>query len=91
MKIKDGYMLREIDGVSVVVAVGEESKRFNGMIRLNSTGTFLWKHLSEGIEYDDLLSKMLEAYDVDEHTARQGMDSFISKLKSNGFLSDEQN
>ncbi|HHT92889.1 MAG TPA: PqqD family protein [Clostridia bacterium] len=91
MKIKDGYMLREIDGVSVVVAVGEESKRFNGMIRLNSTGTFLWKHLSEGIEYDDLLDKMLAAYEVDEQTARQGIDSFITKLKDNGFLSDEKN
>lgn len=89
MKIKDGYMLREVDGVSVVVAIGEESNRFNGMIRLNSTGTFLWKQLSEGIELDELLRNMINTYNVDESTARKGIESFVTKLRENGFLCDE--
>lgn len=89
MKIKYGYMLREVDGVSVVVAIGEESNRFNGMIRLNSTGTFLWKQLSEGIELDELLRNMINTYNVDESTARKGIESFVTKLRENGFLCDE--
>jgi len=45
MKVKEGYMLREVAGNSVVVAVGKATLDFNGLITLNSTGTFLWKLL----------------------------------------------
>ena len=46
MKIKDGYMLRELDDMAIVVAVGKRAVEFNGMITLNSLGTFIWKCLS---------------------------------------------
>ena len=38
MKIKEGYVLREVAGQAVVIAVGEASKTFHGMINLNETG-----------------------------------------------------
>lgn len=41
MKIKEGFVLREIAGKAVVIAVGEASKTFHGMINLNSEGDFL--------------------------------------------------
>ena len=43
MKIKDGYLHREVAGNIIVVPVGEASMNFNGMINLNETGAFLWK------------------------------------------------
>ena len=43
MKIKDGFMLRKVGGQNVVVAVGKASRDFNGIIRLNDTGRFLWE------------------------------------------------
>ena len=45
MKIKDGFMLREVASQTMVVAIGEASKTFNGIIRLNPTGKFLWEKL----------------------------------------------
>ena len=42
MKIKNGFVLRVVGGESVVVPVGEMSKKFHGMINLNETGAFLW-------------------------------------------------
>lgn len=90
MRIKEGFMLREVDGTSIVVAVGEKSKTFNGMIKLNSTGSFLWKLLENDISHSQLLERMLEEYDVDEEQARQGIDSFVSKLKENGLLDYEE-
>ena len=29
----------------VIIAVGEASKTFNGMIAVNATGAFIWDHL----------------------------------------------
>lgn len=86
MKIKKGFIVRKIGGQSVAVAIGEMSKTFNGMIRLNETGKFLWDALSKGAEEDDLVSKILEEYEIDEATARADVKAFVEKLKGVGAL-----
>lgn len=37
MKIKDGFVLCEVAGQTVVIGVGALSEQFHGMIRLNDT------------------------------------------------------
>ena len=51
MKIKQGFMLREVAGNYVVVAVGEASKKFNGVINLNESGAFIWKKSQSIVQY----------------------------------------
>lgn len=86
MKIKDGFMLREVGNQTVVVAVGEASKSFNGIIRLNPTGKFLWEKLGTQTDGNALLSAMLDEYDIDEETAKKDIAAFVSKLKGAGIL-----
>ena len=64
MKIKEGFVLREIAGSYIVVAVGDAVKTFNGVINLNQTGALLWKELSEGGDEETLLKALLAEYDV---------------------------
>lgn len=40
MKVKQGFMLREIANNYVVVPVGKAAIDFNGIITLNQTGAF---------------------------------------------------
>ena len=47
MKIKSGFAKRNIAGSEIVVPVGENASRFNGMITLNETGSFFWDCLSQ--------------------------------------------
>ena len=42
MRIKKGFVVREIAGQSIVVALGGANKVFNGMIKLNETGRIIW-------------------------------------------------
>lgn len=81
MKIKEGFIIREVAGSFIVVAVGSAVKEFNGIINLNETGAFLWKILENGATKEELLEKLLEEYDVDEKTARADIDAFIKKLQ----------
>ena len=81
MKIKDGFIIREVAGSFIVVAVGSAVKDFNGIVNLNETGAFLWKILESGATKEELLAKMTEEYDVDEETARKDIDAFIDKLQ----------
>ena len=81
MKIKEGFMLWQVGAQTIVVAVGSASRDFNGIIRLNQLGKFLWEALSEGCEENDLVMKILNTYDIDEATAKADVSEFIRKLK----------
>lgn len=70
MNIKEGFVLRTMGGQPVVVSVGSASKIFNGMIKLNETGEFLWKQLSEGASEESLVQALLSRYDVSEELAK---------------------
>ena len=88
MKIKEGFMLREVAGSYVVVAVGKRSEQFNGMVNLNETGAFLWKLVEQGASRDELLNSLLEAYEVEREKAEQDVDKFISVLQKNDFVEE---
>ena len=85
MKIKEGFLLRNIAGQTVVLPTGGDLD-LNMMITLNDTGAFLWEHLQEETDEAALVSALLAEYDVDEATARAGVERFVAKLNENGFL-----
>ena len=85
MKLKDGFILREVAGQTVVLPSGDELN-LNLMITLNGTGTFLWKQLENDVDEAQLVSALRSEYDVDEETATTAVNGFVAKLKENGFL-----
>ena len=70
MKIKKNFILREIAGTFLVVAVGEAVKNFNAVINLNETGAFLWKALEKGATEEELVSLITSEYEVDKEVAK---------------------
>jgi len=85
MILKKGFILRTVAGQVVVLPSGDELD-LNMMITLNDTGKFLWERLETGAETEELVAALLAEYDVDEATARAGVERFVSKLNENGFL-----
>lgn len=85
MKLKEGFILRQVAGETVVIPSGDEMD-LNLMITLNDTGKFLWGLLERGAEEAELVQALLKEYDVDEATARVGVERFVGKLNDNGFL-----
>ena len=81
LKIKEGFLLRKMMNAHVVVAVGEAGLSFNGMIRLNDAGVWLWQEMQAGIEPSDLVKKMLERYDdLSPATAEADLAEFIQTV-----------
>lgn len=85
MKIKEGYLLRQVAGQSVVLPA-DGALNLNMMITLNDTGAFLWQQLQNESDEDKLVEALLQEYDVDEKTARGCVADFVKKLDDNGFL-----
>ena len=85
LKLKDGFIMREIGGDTMVLHSGEELD-LNMMITLNDTGAFLWEQLQNDCTEADLVAALLADYDVDESTARECVESFVKKLSDHDFL-----
>ena len=88
MKIKSGFIVRSVGGNRMVVATGERSRQFGGMIRLNESGSFLWNCLKEDVDAATLVQALLGEYDVDEATAKADVEGFLNTLRTAGVLDD---
>ncbi|MBQ3505905.1 MAG: PqqD family protein [Clostridia bacterium] len=85
MKIRNGFVLRVVGGESVVVPVGEMSKKFHGMINLNETGAFLWKFFTVEHTVEEGVQALLAEYEVEEELARKDVETFVNTILENGF------
>ena len=89
LKIKAGFILKEIAGKFIVVSVGNRVKEFNGIINLNETGVFLWKLLEIGCDEQSMVNEFLSVYDVDENTAKTDVSKFVAKIKEANLLIEQ--
>lgn len=87
MKIKDGFILRDIAGTTYVVAVGARSKSFKGMVTLNETGKFIWQILEKGATKEEIVESLLAEFEgADKSTVENDVNQFISKLEGDDIL-----
>ena len=86
MKIKEGFMLKQVCEEFMVVPVGAASVDFKSVIRLNETGAFLWNLLEKGATKEEMLKDILDEYDVSAEIASADIDTFILKLTDAGII-----
>jgi len=86
MKIKAGYLLRDIAGQTIVVPIGAEAIKFNGIVTLNKTGKVLWNSLLSEQSMDGLVQVLWNQFEVDETTALTDVLAFVEKLKKANLL-----
>lgn len=70
MKIRNGFILREMCGENIVAAEGLEHINFNKLISLNESAAYLWKELV-GKEFtaEDMAELLIARYGIDKELA----------------------
>ena len=86
MKIKLDFVLREIAGDLLLVPAGQTAMDLNGMIILNEVGGEVWKLLPEVADEEELISRLLEEYDVEEAVLRKDVEAFLGELRALNIL-----
>ena len=87
MKIKDGFVSRNVGGETFVVAVGELSKTFNGIITLNETGKFIWDLMSNDVSEEEIVTEILKVCpDAEKAVVEADVKDFVAKLQKDGIL-----
>ena len=89
MKLKYNFIVRKVNDRAVAVAVGEDCVNFNGMVKLNPTGEFVFNMLNSGdVSAADIIAAVIEKYDVDEKTATDAVNAYIDSLRSSGLIEE---
>ena len=86
MKIKEGFILRNVAGSNVVVPAGQATVDFNGMMSLNDTGAFLFDKLTKGTTEEQLIRDLMDEYSIDKELATKDVKDFIEKVESEGLF-----
>lgn len=86
MKIKEGFIIREVGGEHIVVPIGEAGKNFHGMVKLNDSGAFLWRFFCAEHTQEEAVKALTEEYDVDEETAKKDVAAFAATLDDPRFI-----
>lgn len=89
MRIKDGFFMSEVGTEFVVIAQSIDAKKtFDGMLRLNQTGAFLWKQLETEKSESQLVSALTEEYSVEESVAAADCADFLKTLREVNLLDE---
>lgn len=86
MRIKEGFVLRQVAGQGVVIATGEASRHFSGMVKLNDTGSFIWGKLAQNLDDDAIARALASEYDVAPEQAAADVSAFVAKMDEAGLL-----
>lgn len=86
MKIKNGFLLREVAGSFIVVPLGAAAVDFGGMMTLNPVGAFVWRALETETNEEEIVEKVLAEYEVDRETALRDVHIYVEKLRAAGLL-----
>lgn len=89
MRIKEDLMLRNINEEWIIIPMGERLLEFNGLMKLNQSGSFIWRLLEDDKSREEIIAAMLEEYEIDEVTAAREFDSFYNALIDANILEDE--
>lgn len=86
MKIKQGFVMRDVAGQAVAIATGEASKSFHGMVKLNDTGAFIWNGIEKGLDEAEIAEQLTASYDVEVDQALKDVESFIARMRDAGLV-----
>ena len=88
MKIKEGFVLRQVCGEWVVVGEGLSAINFNRLLSLNDTAAWLWQQAIEQGDFtvDSLADRLSEEYDVTTEDARRDVAELVGKWQQEGIV-----
>lgn len=86
MRIKKGFVLREVAGQAMVIATGEASREFHGMIKLNESGKLIWQGMMDGLTESEIVEKLIGIYEVTQEKAEADVRTMLAKMEDAGFL-----
>lgn len=88
MKLKQGFVLRQINKKYYAVPVGPLAARHKILVSMNGTCLFVWEQLKQNRTRQEILDALLTEYDVDTALASADLDRFLAALSKAQLLEE---
>ena len=88
MKIRDGYMLRQVIDTYVIMGIGSGNYAPNQIMSLNETGVFLWKLMENQVSKQELIDALCKEYEVTPDVASADVEAFLTQLSTKGLIEE---
>ena len=88
MRLKDDFILHNTGEDFVIIATGEATKNFNGIIKLNNMGGEIVSFLSNDISEEEIIKAIVEKYEVEYETAKEDIRNILDSLRKAGVILD---
>jgi len=83
MRIKDGFVLRDVCGEKVIMGEGVGALDFGRLLCLNETAAFLWEIASQGeFSIESLSQKLCQEYEVTPLQAEADVMAIVTQWKN---------
>ncbi len=87
MKLKYNFVTNEVADKIVAVAVGDDLAKFNGFVKMNDVGAYIFNMLKNDVTVDDIVEAMKKDYaDTPEAEIKETVEGFVSQLKESDLL-----
>lgn len=88
MRLKDDFILHNTGEDFVIIATGEATKNFNGIIKLNNMGGEIVGLLTTDISEEEIIKAIVEKYEVEYETAKEDILNLLDSLRKTGIILD---
>lgn len=88
MKLNYKIEINEVSDIQVGVALDLETSEPQKMFRLNATGAVIIKALQDGFDQEEIVTKVMDSFIVEEEKAKVEVAAFIQTLIDNGLASE---
>ncbi|MGN0451426.1 MAG: PqqD family protein [Acutalibacteraceae bacterium] len=87
MKLKYNFVTNEVADKIVAVAVGDDLEKFNGFIKMNDVGAYIFNMLKNDVTEDEIVAAMQKDFeDATEEEIREAVKEFTDKLKESDVI-----
>ena len=88
MRIKNGFVLRQVCGENVIVGEGLGAINFGKMLALNETAAWLWQQAVAMSDFtvDALAQKLCDEYEVSLDEAQADVTAIVTEWQQVGVL-----
>ena len=88
MKIKDGFIMKDVAGSKVVLPLGERQAEIRGIITFNDVGADVFNMLDGTNSVEEIIAKIAKDYDAPYETVKSDVEKLIEKMRENGLVED---
>lgn len=88
MRIKKGFVLRQVCGENVIVGEGLGAVNFGKLLALNETAAWLWGQAQDLSDFtiDQLVEKLCDEYEVTTEEAKADVAAIVNEWQQVGVI-----